>query len=146
MLLADYQAMPRIADLAQPLLRIAGLRITPRTNGRQQLMFHTALSLVSLKDGKTRPVALPEGIKMGFPQWSHDGRSIAFARYKEDGAEVWVVNAATAEAKALTPAILNIGVGLRVELAARQPASSRPLDRRGPGQRSPAAGRPGRAR
>jgi len=39
MLLADYQAMPRIADLAQPLLRIAGLRITPRTNSRQMLMF-----------------------------------------------------------------------------------------------------------
>jgi dipeptidyl aminopeptidase/acylaminoacyl peptidase len=106
-LLADYQAMPNIAELAQPLLRIAGLRITPRTNGRQQLIFHTALSLVSLRDGKTRSVALPQGIRMGFPQWSHDGRSIAFARYKEDGAEVWVVNAATAEAKPLTPAILN---------------------------------------
>jgi dipeptidyl aminopeptidase/acylaminoacyl peptidase len=114
MLLAEYQTMPRISDLAQPLLRIAGLRITPRTNGRQQLMFHTALSLVSLRDGKTRRVALPEAVKMGFPQWSHDGRWIAFARYKEDGAELWVVNAATAEAKPLTPAILNsvLGSGL----------------------------------
>jgi dipeptidyl aminopeptidase/acylaminoacyl peptidase len=107
MLLAEYQAMPGISDLAQPLLRIAGLRITPRTNGRQQVMFHTALSLVSLRDGKTRKVALPETVKMGFPQWSHDGRWIAFARYREDGAELWVVNAATAEAKPLTPAILN---------------------------------------
>jgi dipeptidyl aminopeptidase/acylaminoacyl peptidase len=110
-LLADYQAMPSIADLAQPLLRIAGLRITPRTNGRQQLIFHTALTLVSLRDGKTRSVALPQGIRMGYPQWSHDGRSIAFARTKEDGAEVWVVNAATAEAKPLTPAILNCTLG-----------------------------------
>jgi dipeptidyl aminopeptidase/acylaminoacyl peptidase len=110
-LLADYQAMPSIADLAQPLLRIAGLRITPRTNGRQQLIFHTALTLVSLRDGKTRSVALPQGIRMGYPQWSHDGRSIAFARTKEDGAEVWVVNAATAEAKPLTPAILNSTLG-----------------------------------
>lgn len=114
MLLAEYQAMPRVSDLAQPLLRIAGLRITPRTNGRQQMMFHTALSLVSLRDGKIRKVALPEAVKMGFPQWSHDGRWIAFARYKEDGAELWVVNAATAEAKPLTPAILNsvLGSGL----------------------------------
>ena len=82
MFLAEYQAMPRIADLAQPLLRIAGLRITPRTNSRQQMTFYTALSLVSLRDGKTRQVALPEGIKMGFPQWSPDGRWIAFARYR----------------------------------------------------------------
>ena len=111
MLLADYQAMPRIADLAQPLLRIAGLRITPRTNSRQMLMFHTALSLVSLKDGKSRPIPLPEGIRMGFPLWSHDGRSIAFVRYREDGAEVWVVSAATAEAKALTPAGVNSVLG-----------------------------------
>ena len=94
MLLAEFQAMPRISDLAQPILRIAGLRITPRINGRQQLMFHTALSIVSLRDGKTRRVALPEGVKMGFPQWSPDGRWIAFARYREDGAALWVVNAA----------------------------------------------------
>jgi dipeptidyl aminopeptidase/acylaminoacyl peptidase len=111
MLLADYQAMPGIADLAQPFLRIAGLRVTPRTNGRQQLMFNTALSLVSLMDGKTRPIVLPAGIKMGFPRWSHDGRSIAFARTGEGAAEVWVVNAATAEARALTPAILNSVLG-----------------------------------
>jgi dipeptidyl aminopeptidase/acylaminoacyl peptidase len=111
MLLADYQAMPRISDLAQPLLRVAGLRITPRINALQQLTFYTALSLVSLKDGKTRPIPLPEGIKMGYPRWSHDGRSIAFARYRDDGAEVWVVNAATAEAKALTTPILNSVLG-----------------------------------
>lgn len=112
MLLADYEAMPPISDLAQPLLRLAGIRITPRTNGRQQLMFHTALSLVSLRDGKTRKVALPEAVKMGFPQWSHDGRWIAFVRYKEDGTELWVVNAMTAEARQLTPAILNSVLGL----------------------------------
>ena len=114
MLLAEYLAMPRISDLAQPLLRIAGLRITPRTDSRQQLTFYTTLSVVSLRDGKTRQIALPEGVKMGFPQWSPDGRWIAFARYREDGAELWVVNVATAEAKALTPAILNsvLGSGL----------------------------------
>jgi dipeptidyl aminopeptidase/acylaminoacyl peptidase len=48
---------------------------------------------------------------MGYPRWSHDGRSIAFARYRDDGAEVWVVNAATAEAKALTTPILNSVLG-----------------------------------
>ena len=111
MLLAEYQAMPRVSDLAQPLLRIAGLRITPRTNSRQLLMFHTALSLVSLRDGKTSKVILPEAVKMGFPQWSHDGRWIAFTLYKEDGTELWVVNAATAEAKPLPPAILNSVLG-----------------------------------
>ncbi len=107
--------MPRISDLAQPLLRLAGLRITPRTNGRQQRTYCTALSLVSLRDGKTRPVALPEATRMGFPRWSHDGRSIAFTRYKDDGAEVWILNAATAEAKPLTPAIVNSVLGLGLD-------------------------------
>ena len=111
MVLADYQAMPHISDLAQPLLRLAGMRITPRTNSRQLLTYYTALSLVSLKDGKTRKVALPEAVKMGFPQWSPDGRWIAFARYKDDGAELWVVNAVSSEAKALTAAILNSVLG-----------------------------------
>ena len=75
------------------------------------MTFHTGLSLVSLRGGKARRVTLPDGIKMGFPQWSPDGRFFAFPRHKENGVELWVVDAATAEARQLTPAILNCVLG-----------------------------------
>jgi dipeptidyl aminopeptidase/acylaminoacyl peptidase len=107
LLLAEYQPMPSIADLAQPLLKIAGLRITPQTNSRQQMTFYTSLSLVSAKDGKAQKIILPEGIKISFPLWSNDGQWLAFSRFKENGTELWVASAKTGEAKAVTPAILN---------------------------------------
>src|SRR5262249_41588126 len=60
MLLADGERYPSIADLAQPVLRLAGVRINPRTNGPQRPPRYTAFTLVSIADGKSRKVDLPE--------------------------------------------------------------------------------------
>jgi len=107
MLLAEYLPMPSIADLARPMLRLAGLRITPAWNGRQQTMFITALTLKSIKDGTEKKVPLPSGARLGMPRWSFDGRRIAFPRYLDNGIELWVADAGTAEAKPLTGLVLN---------------------------------------
>jgi dipeptidyl aminopeptidase/acylaminoacyl peptidase len=111
MVLAEYQAMPAIADLAQPLHRLGGIRVTPQTNSRQQMVFITSLTLVTVADGKSRKVALPEGIKIGGIQWSYDGRRLAFSRLRENGLELWVADAVTGEAKALTGPVLSAVLG-----------------------------------
>ncbi|MDH7513425.1 MAG: prolyl oligopeptidase family serine peptidase [Clostridiales bacterium] len=111
LLLADYETMPSISYLAQPLLRLAGIRITPGNNSRQQLTFFTGLTLVAVKDGSTRKISLPEGIKMGYPEWSYDGKWVAFARYLDNGVELWIVDIATAQAKQLTQARVNAALG-----------------------------------
>jgi len=90
LLLIDYESMPSIAELARPFLRLAGLRITPHNNSRQELTFNTGLSLLSLKTNKIQKIQLPEGIKFGMPRWSPDGSKFAFLRYKENGIEIWV--------------------------------------------------------
>jgi len=107
MLLADYEVMPSIAYMAQPMLRLAGMRITPKYNSRQQTLFYTALAIKSIKDGSTKRVALPGGAKLGFPRWSYDGQWLAFLRYTDAGVELWVANVKTAKAKALTGPIIN---------------------------------------
>ncbi len=101
LLLVDYEAMPTIAELSRPLLRIAGLRITPDVSGRQMLTFNTGLTLKPVPDGPARPVALPAGIRFGTPAWSPDGTRIAFARRLDDRIEAWVVDAKTGLARAL---------------------------------------------
>ncbi|MGQ9672197.1 MAG: S9 family peptidase [Candidatus Aminicenantales bacterium] len=111
LLLVDYETMPPISYLAQPVLRIAGLRITPRNNSRQQMVFYTGLTLVAIKDGASRKIGLPEGIKMSFPEWSPDGRWIAFTRFLEDGVELWVVEVRTGRATKLTPGRVNAVLG-----------------------------------
>ena len=51
MALIERESMPSIAYLAEPLLRIAGMRITPAYNSRQVLSFSTGLSLKDMKTG-----------------------------------------------------------------------------------------------
>ncbi len=102
-----YETMPSIAYMAQPLLRLAGTRITPRNNSRQQTYFMTSLTIKSIKEGKTIPVVLPEDAKFGFPGWSNDGAWFAVTRYLDDGVELWAVETKTGQAKRLTGPNIN---------------------------------------
>lgn len=115
MALVDRESMPSIADLAEPILRIAGMRITPSFNSRQVLSFSTGLSLKDVKTGALRRVALPAGFKftagMRGADFSPDGSRIALLRYVEGGVELWTVDVKTGEAKAVTPAVVNAVLG-----------------------------------
>ena len=111
MALIERESMPTIAYISEPILRIAGMRITPSFNSRQVLSFSTGLSLKDMKTGIVRRVALPDGVKFTFPSWSPDGKTIALLRYVEGGIELWAVDIATAKAKALTAANVNAVLG-----------------------------------
>jgi len=108
MLLIESESMPTIAYISMPMLRIAGIRITPANNSSQVLNFSTAMALKTIKDGKLRKIDLPSGIKFAGASWSEDGKWISFTRYLENGVELWVVDAATGQAKALTGPTVNM--------------------------------------
>jgi hypothetical protein len=52
MLIEAISGLPSIADLAQPEMRLAGLRFNPKTNGPSRGRFLTALSLKELSDAR----------------------------------------------------------------------------------------------
>ncbi|UCC38339.1 MAG: S9 family peptidase [Candidatus Aminicenantes bacterium] len=133
MILVDYEAMPSIAYMAQPLLRLAGTRILPKYNARQVTTFYTGLTIKSIKDGSTKKITLPEGAKLGFPRWSYDSKWIAFPRYVDTGVELWVAEVETAKAKALTGPIINACVtsGLTWLPGSRQLLAYTILEKRG---------------
>ena len=110
MLLVEYESMPSIAYMSQPMFRLAGMRITPKFNSRQTTTFYTGLTIKSVKDGTTKKVALPEGAKLGFPRWSYDGQRFAFSRYTDTGVELWAADVKTGKAKALTGPVINATV------------------------------------
>lgn len=107
MLFIDYDSMPSISYMSQPLLRIAGIRITPDNNSRQSTTFNTGFTLKNLNDGTVRKIDLPENSKLGYPQWSADGQWIAFLKFLNNGIELWAADIEKGEIKRLTSPVIN---------------------------------------
>jgi dipeptidyl aminopeptidase/acylaminoacyl peptidase len=94
-LLATGVRYPSIADLAQPMLRLAGLRINPNTSGPHRAQYFVAYTLKRIGDGAETKVELPAGAHASAPEWSADGRRFAFTVTTPNGIELWTGDAAT---------------------------------------------------
>ncbi|HZH91294.1 MAG TPA: prolyl oligopeptidase family serine peptidase [Pyrinomonadaceae bacterium] len=111
MLLATGVRYPPISDLAQPMLRLAGYRINPNTNGRHLAPYFVTLSLKRIADGAETKIELPPGARVSYPQWSPDGRRFAFTNTLANGIELWVGDAATGRATKIKDLMLNAAYG-----------------------------------
>ena len=109
-LLVEQRAMPTVAELARPWLRLAGSRINPRNNGPRQPSLVTGLVLKRVADGSERRIAAPAG-GIGVPAWSPDGRRLAFTVTDDSMIGLWIVDAATAQARRLPVPPLNAADG-----------------------------------
>lgn len=107
----EYEAMPSIAYMSQPLLRIAGMRITPNNNSSQVTTFNTAFTLKRIKDSKEIKIKTPAGAKMGNAQWSNDEKYILFSIYNDNGVKLYMADAATGNIKQLYNGYLNMTMG-----------------------------------
>jgi dipeptidyl aminopeptidase/acylaminoacyl peptidase len=106
--LLERTAMPTIAELSQPMLRLAGVRINPRTNGpHRSNNRYRNLTLKAVVDGAERKVTLPTSPVIGWIGFSPDGGRFAFTNTKDNGMELWVGATATGQAKAVTAPQLN---------------------------------------
>lgn len=98
--LLDRHSMPTIAELAEPIHRIAGTRINPKTNGRQQRTGSVfAITLKSISDGVETKITGPANANIGNVSFSTDGKRLSFTNTKENGIELWVADTATGQAK-----------------------------------------------
>jgi dipeptidyl aminopeptidase/acylaminoacyl peptidase len=108
--------LPSIADLAQPELRLAGLRFNPRTNGPSRERYFTALGLQELMSGKEIPVSgLPQNAKIRYVSWAPDARHFAFVNESDAdgvaGLSLWIGDSATAQARRIPGVALNAVFG-----------------------------------
>lgn len=100
MALFARDGVPPVAELAEPELGLAGVRINPRTNGPSRASGYTGLTLKAVAGERERPVTgFPDGARLRSPQWSPDGTRLAVLADREDRVELWVVDAAAARAR-----------------------------------------------
>lgn len=109
--LIERASMPALSELAQPVLRIAGRRINPRTNGPHRAQISRAITLKTIADGTEKKVNVPPNPALSWIGFSTDGKRFAFTQQRDNGIELWVGNTATGQAKSLTTAQLNASLG-----------------------------------
>jgi len=103
LVLAQPMIYPSIADLAEPMLRLAGIRFNPRNNAdRSYIYYFTTLTLKRISDGAETPIILPADVsRIGRPQWNADGTMFAFTNITPNKVELWVVEVASQKARLL---------------------------------------------
>src|SRR5215510_8762911 len=107
MLLATPVRYPTIAELAEPMLRLAGSRINPKTNGPHNPRRIVKLTLKNIADGKETALTLPLNASLGMPEWSNDGKQFAAPNTTANGIELLIGDAATAKLRRIPGVRLN---------------------------------------
>src|SRR5580658_4494872 len=88
--LSQAARFPSIAEVSEPMLRIAGIRIDPRTNGLHLAAHSISIEIVKLPEGTKVKLALPPGAQAGPLRWSPDGKMFAFSNTVAHGIELWI--------------------------------------------------------
>jgi dipeptidyl aminopeptidase/acylaminoacyl peptidase len=111
LLLLQGERYPPIADLAAPMLRLAGLRVDPRNNGPHARGHWIGLKIMTIADGKTMPVDLPKHPKISALYWSPDGKQFAFTQTTDTAIELWLGDTATGKTRQVEGLKLNTAYG-----------------------------------
>lgn len=156
-LLATGLRNPPLADLSQPMLRLAGRRINPASNSPHRFQYSVGLTLKRVADASEVKIELPPGAKISGVEWSDDGKRFAFLNTTANRVELWVGDAATGKVQNLKAITVNSVMGpltwmpdnktLLVQLVPtnRGPAPTEPLVPTEPNTQE-SSGRPGPVR
>lgn len=112
MLVMERSQYPDVEELAQPELRIAGLRINPRNFGPSRANFITNFKIKDIVTGNEIQVSgLPANLKAGTPVWSPSQKKIAFSNTLSDRIDLYEIDVITNIAKKVNKKPLNLVLG-----------------------------------
>lgn len=116
MLVLQRSSMPTVEDLAQPELRIAGLRINPNNFGPSRSSYFTGIIIKEVQGGKEYAVTgLPANLKAGAVEWSPLEDKVAFTNTTNTGIDAWLLDIKTHKAVKVNKTPLNTVLGTTFE-------------------------------
>jgi dipeptidyl aminopeptidase/acylaminoacyl peptidase len=114
-LVIDSLRHPPISDLAQSMLRIAGLRINPVTNGPHHPPRHIGLRMITIASGKETKLSTPPNTWLSVPLWSPDGQRFAFTNTTANATDLWLGEAASGRLRRVPDVAINATYGEPVQ-------------------------------
>lgn len=114
MILLARDAYISINDLSKEELRLAGLRIDPKTNIGSRVRYYKNAQIKYLKNDVNTSVqvkGLPANPRLSNFNWSPDQSMVAMTNTTDEGVELWVLDLAKAEAKKLSEPTINANLG-----------------------------------
>ena len=108
------RGMPSLAELSQPVLRLAGIRINPANNGPHRAPSATGITLRTIAGGAERRIRLPPGARVGHVTFSPDGKRLYFTNTRDSRVDLYIVDIATAQARIVDAAVNGHADAVRV--------------------------------
>ena len=93
---------PTIAELSQPILRLAGARVNPRNNGPQRAAEIYAITLKKIADGSELKITVPPQANISNVHFSPDSTHLSFLNRTDDRIELWVADTANGKSRLLS--------------------------------------------
>jgi dipeptidyl aminopeptidase/acylaminoacyl peptidase len=83
---------PPIAELSQPMLRLAGLRINPRNNGLHNIFYSSSIALRKIPEGTLIKIPTPPGARLSGAHWNPDASHFVFTNTTNTAIELWIAD------------------------------------------------------
>jgi len=112
MLLFERSDYPTIEEMAQPELRIAGLRINPNNFGPSRAGSSTNIQIRNIRTKEVFSIdGLPQNMRASSEQWSPDEKKFAFVNSTNTAIDLYVVDLASRKARKINSTPLNTVLG-----------------------------------
>jgi len=117
-LLVSWVKYPPIAQVSEPYLKLAGVRVEPRTRRKHDTPggygvapCAQSFAMVDVATTKETPIALPADGCVDGVSWSADGRRFVFRNTARSSVELWLGDAVTLQTRRLDGVALNPMLG-----------------------------------
>jgi dipeptidyl aminopeptidase/acylaminoacyl peptidase len=112
MLLLERSNYPTISEMAQPELRIAGLRIRPNSFSPSRSASFSNIRLRNISARQDLDInGLPSDLRASAVEWAPDDKKFAFVNTTNTGVDLYVVDLATRTARKVNTNALNTVLG-----------------------------------